>query len=95
MPNLLKLKPAKYYYTDSKAEAKAKSHGFIAQEVETVFPELVREREDGKIALAYDDFAVLAVKAIQEQQEIIEEQAQKMAKMETELAEIKALLMKK
>ena len=93
LPNVLKLKPAKYHYTGSKAAAK--SHGFIAQDVEAVFPELVRAREDGKKALAYDDFAVLAVKAIQEQQEVIEDQAQKMAKMEAALAEIKALLMKK
>ena len=94
LTGVLALKPAKYYYKSSRELAEQKSHGFIAQEVKAVFPELIRKREDGKYALAYDDFGVLAIKAIQEQQEIIEQQNEKLLKLENELNEIKALLKK-
>ncbi len=100
LSGVLRLKPAKYNYID--ATSSRKSHGFIAQEVEAVFPEIVRRNEDGTRALAYDDFAILSIKAIQEQQEIIEQQArdneklsEKVETMEKELAEIKAMLERK
>ncbi len=99
LPRVLRLQPAKYHYTDASSASLSKSHGFIAQEVEAVFPEIVRRKEDGTKALAYDDFAILAIQAIQEQQNMIEEQAQenetlakKVAEMEEELAKIKAML---
>ena len=39
--------------------------GFIAQEVQQLFPEIVSE-EQGTLGLSYKDFGVLAIKAIQE-----------------------------
>lgn len=65
--------PAKSYTYKSDKTAKS-TIGFIAQEVEQFFPELVGEK-DGFKSVNYSGFAVLAVKAIQEQQEIIEKQA--------------------
>ena len=47
--------------------------GFIAQDVEKLFPELVNQM-DGYLGVNYSGFSVLAIKAIQEQQEIIEKQ---------------------
>lgn len=67
------LRPATYYYNSDKSRQQ-KSLGFIAQEVEAVFPELINEKGDLK-TLTYDDFAILAIKAIQEQQQIIQKQA--------------------
>jgi len=72
LPKITQLKPAKYHYKSS-TDAPQKSHGFIAQEVQAIFPELVRKSDDGTLALAYDDFAVLAVQAIKEQQAEIDE----------------------
>ncbi len=49
------------------------SLGFLAQEVKPLFPELIRYQEDGdKMGLNYAEFGVLAIKAIQEQQKLIE-----------------------
>ncbi|GAB4277905.1 MAG: hypothetical protein Kow0068_01260 [Marinilabiliales bacterium] len=49
-----------------------KTIGFIAQDVQKYFPEIVYQREDGYLGLNYDDFGILAIKAIQEQQIIID-----------------------
>jgi len=69
--NVLSLRPRTYRYLDNPADSPP-SMGFIAQDVEREFPEIVREK-NGMKALAYSDFAVLAIKAIQEQQVLIEE----------------------
>lgn len=66
------LRPTTYFYNSDK-ERSQKSMGFIAQEVEALFPELIHEKGDLK-TLSYDDFAILAIKAIQEQQLIIQKQ---------------------
>lgn len=51
--------------------------GLLAQEVETIVPEVVVTREDGKKALAYQSLVALLIEAIKEQQErmdLLEEQ---------------------
>ncbi len=59
--------------------------GFIAQELKRYFPELVYEMVEEKTgktinSVNYNGIAVIAVKAIQEQQEIIEAQAETIEK---------------
>ncbi len=70
LDKVVQLNPSKYNFTESEDNT-PKSIGFIAQEVENLFPELMRESDDGYKGLVYDGFAVLAIKAIQEQQELI------------------------
>ena len=52
--------------------------GFIAQNAQTLFPELVGQISDAQgkdqLAIAYGKVSMIAIKAIQEQQEIIESQ---------------------
>jgi len=93
LDNVLKLNPVKYFYKDSKHIAVHKSNGFIAQEVEAIFPELVRVNEDGQKALAYADFGILSIKAIQEQQVIIKELKTKNETLQNQINELsKAVL---
>ncbi|MBW2937804.1 tail fiber domain-containing protein [Aureisphaera sp. CAU 1614] len=71
--------------------------GFIAQDVEKVFPQLVKKPshlsvEESPYMLDYSGFGTIAIKAIQEQQEIIEAQKAKIEALENDIAEIKALL---
>jgi len=47
--------------------------GFIAQELENEFPELVMTDEEGYKSVAYDKMTAILVEAIKEQQKIIEE----------------------
>jgi hypothetical protein len=65
------LNPMTYNYIYDKE--KHPEIGFIAQDVEKQFPQLVNQM-DGYLGVNYSAFSVLAIKAIQEQQDIIEKQ---------------------
>ena len=69
LQNVLKLRPVSFSYLDSEAY----NVGLIADEVEEVYPELVRRMEDGSKALNYDDITIVLLKAVQEQQQLIEQ----------------------
>jgi hypothetical protein len=82
-------------------ENEQKTIGFIAQDVQKYFPELVRNREDGYLSLNYDDFGIIAIKAIQEQSQIIDELTdksnvleEKINQLKTEIDELKAIINK-
>ena len=75
LPQLKKLHPLTYRYRN--ARASKKTIGFVAQEVKPLFPELVHYSEaDDIYGIDYAGFSVVAIKAIQEQQTIIEAQQQ-------------------
>ncbi len=94
LERVMQLRPVKYHYKEQK-DSDQLSLGFIAQEVQPLFPEMVVTGEDGKLGMSYSYAGVVAIKAIQEQQEIIEEQEQRIDKLEKELAEIKEMLRNK
>lgn len=82
---IMKLKPSNYQMKTT--DSGKREIGFIAQEVKDQFPELVHENIDDKTGesiytLNYTGIIVVAVKAIQEQQEIIELQAKKIEALE-------------
>jgi hypothetical protein len=76
LPSVLQLNPVTYNFTHIKNETK-KNMGFIAQEVESLFPELISMVSDNNNqelkGINYSGFGVIAIKAIQEQQKIIED----------------------
>jgi hypothetical protein len=87
LDRVMKLKPTTYRLLHADP-SDHKTTGFIAQEVKEVFPELVyQETEDSYLSLHYPDFGVIAIKAIQEQQEEIED-------LKKQIQELKALLNK-
>lgn len=74
LDRVLQLRPVSYHYLSQSTE-EPKVQGFIAQEVEPLFPEAVHTDKGGDLrGISYADFSVIAIKAIQEQQEIIEAQ---------------------
>ena len=95
LPTVLQLNPSRYQF---KEDEKERDYiGFLAQEVEQLFPALVHktsaEREGNpEYTLDYSGFGILAIKAIQEQQETIDEQAKKIEDLEKRLAKLEALL---
>ena len=98
LPSILKLEPSSYKYIDNK-ESDSRSIGLIAQDVQKLFPELVNEISGERTgetlyAVNYAGFGVVAIKAIQEQQEVIEQQAQKIEDLETRLARLEAAVAK-
>ncbi|CAN5504475.1 hypothetical protein BH11BAC3_BH11BAC3_32380 [soil metagenome] len=74
LPRLMKLEAKSYHYKDN-ADGAPLSYGFIAQEVEKIFPGAVASLgKDGMKSIAYQKLNILAIKSIQEQQVIIEAQ---------------------
>lgn len=70
---VMSLEPVSYRHRNSDRGDTA--IGFIAQDVNEIFPEFVnQEGEDGFYGISYAGFSVIAIRAIQEQQEIIERQ---------------------
>ena len=86
LEDVMKLKPSKYQYKHVQDQTDF-SIGFLAQEVQEYFPELVSA--DGEyLSLSYMEMTAVAIKAIQEQQEIIEQQAKQikeLAKLNTSI----------
>lgn len=97
LPSLLQLAAKSYSFkSDLKKEQKL---GFIAQDVEKLFPELVTmpimsEKGETPYTMNYAGFGIIAVKAIQEQQVIIETQAKKIEAQQAEIDAIKTALAK-
>jgi len=96
LQGIKKLNVLTYHYKSN--EAGKNSFGLIAQNVAEYFPELVSETKDkdGKklLGVSYGKTGVLAIKAIQEQQEIIEQQQSKIELLEKRFAALEKLLMK-
>lgn len=65
---VMAMKPSIYNYISTDK----KSIGFIAQEMEEVVPEVVSENADGYLGISYTELIPVLVKAIQDQQEVIE-----------------------
>ena len=96
LEKVMRLKPSRYKF---KVESGLGDQlGFIAQEVRAYFPELVSTSAGNGYedlhTVNYDGFGALAIKAIQEQQEVIESQAEKIASLEERLAKLEAYLTK-
>jgi hypothetical protein len=76
----------------------SRSFGLIAQNVAQYFPEIVSgtQDKDGRklLGVAYGKTGVLALKAIQEQQVIIETQQRKINELETRLAVLEKIIYK-
>ncbi|MEM6631261.1 MAG: tail fiber domain-containing protein, partial [Bacteroidota bacterium] len=91
LEKLLRLRPVSYHYLQQEAGDKP-SLGFIAQEVEPLFPELVETSGKWK-ALSYPSFSVLAIKGLQEltqdyskfKSEVLSSQAEKIQHLEAQV----------
>ena len=88
LPKIMKLKVSSYKFKDSNAYQN--NVGFIAQEVNEVFPDLVFfDEEKEYYGLNYTDFGVLAIKGIQELAEELELQKDKNNALSDELEKLR------
>ena len=87
LDNVLLLKPSFYHFNEQKNDDPP-NVGFIAQEVNEVMPYLVSyDNVNDLYSLAYSNFSVIAIKAIQEQQSIIIRQGEEIEKLKRRIAE--------
>jgi hypothetical protein len=90
LPKLMKLKPTTYHFkTDDKN--KPLSFGFVAQDVQEVFPQLVTTMQGNTIGLNYEGLIPVAIAAIQEQQKQIEGKDAEIATLKKRLAEAEGM----
>ena len=69
-----------------------KQLGFMAQDVQKVFPELVSTDEDGYLSVNYIGLIPVLVEALKEQKEVVTEQKEEIADLQTRMAKLEALL---
>ena len=89
LDKVLKLKPSRFTLKADLEEEKRVQIGFIAQEIERIFPEYVVIHTDNKGEetryLDYEKICVVLTKALQEQQEIIDKQNERLSIIEQKL----------
>ncbi len=99
MPSVLEkinqLKPVTYQFKNNKDQTAY--NGFIAQDVQKVFPGLVThnvvaERNLDVYTLNYSGFGVIAIKGIQELQQTMQEQQQKIDSQQQQINEMRQMI---
>ncbi len=94
----IKLLTAKSYYYINNNIDKKESFGFLAQDVEKIFPGLVQhinteeknEKYKEVLTINYNGFGVLSIKAIQEQEQLIQEQQAQIDELKKLIEKIKS-----
>ena len=96
LEKLSKLNPVNYDWRKDEFKEKGfsdkKQWGFIAQEIENVMPELVKEDKNGYLKLNYTGVIPLLTKAMQEQQTEMEKQQKEIDQLKAQLQSIMKML---
>jgi hypothetical protein len=69
-------------------------YGVIAQRVERVLPEVVREGPGGEKSVSYTELVPVLIEAMKEQQKTIEKQQKEMEGLKTEVNELRSSIIK-
>ncbi len=94
MSKLMLLQGKEYNYLSQKSSDE-RYLGFIAQEAQEIFPELVSYQEDDDMyGINYAGFSVVAIKAIQEQQVVINDLESKNDELQTTLMHLESQIRK-
>lgn len=96
LKKVIGLQGVRYQYKDDNENGEENQEkfrlGFIAQDVETVFPEMIKDMPDGTKAMSYTDLIAVLVEAIKEQQKEIETVQSVVFLQEKELVELKEII---
>ncbi len=85
LKNTMKLRPRTYHFK-TQDNSEMNEIGLISQEVKDLFPELVDTNgQDGFFTMNYSVLSVVAIKAIQEQQQIIDKQQAEIESLKKQL----------
>lgn len=89
LDTVARLEPVSFDWVDSHPSAGTGPQlGFIAQDVEDVVPEVVRTDANGYKSIIYDRFAVIAIKAIQDLNAVVQAQAATIQRLEDTLTNL-------
>ncbi|MBU8891427.1 MAG: tail fiber domain-containing protein [Bacteroidales bacterium] len=85
LPKVQQINPVYFTFKKHMTPEPKRNLGFIAQEVQLFFPELVSISSKGKLAMDYSKMTAVLLQAIKEQQEIIETEQKKYEALENEV----------
>jgi hypothetical protein len=86
---VLELRPVTFAYTEDGQGVR--QYGLIAEEVATVYPELVTRTATGEVqAVRYQELIPMLVNELQRQQQAMEKQQQVVERQQLELAELRS-----
>jgi hypothetical protein len=88
LSNVLDINPVYFEFKDKKSHPSGRHIGFVAQEIEPLFPELIQKDSKGYLSIEYSNMTAILLQAIKEQQEIINEQNKKNEELELQLKQI-------
>ena len=98
--SLRKLNGVSYHLKRNQSSERSATHsnavspnlqmGFLAQELRTVFPDLVHENKDGLLSVDYIGLIPVIVESIKEQQAIIDAQSEKIKEMDAVVSRLTA-----
>jgi hypothetical protein len=94
LENVLKLRGVEFLWKDfiyPNTIPNVSDLGFIAQEVQEIFPELVTKDNEGLLRVKYGNMLAIIVDAIQKQNEIIQQKESELIKLES-IAKEKGLI---
>jgi Chaperone of endosialidase len=91
LDKILLLQPVTYEVKDNNP-SRFKSTGFIAQEVDKLFPQLVTRQHDSEmLGITYSGFLVIAIKGIQEEQVTLKRIEQRALELEMKLKQLERI----
>jgi len=91
LPKILQINPS--YFTYQGIGASSSTFGVIAQDLQKIFPNLVRQMQDSEyLGVDYGKFGILAIQAVKEQQEIIEELKQEQQRLKLTISRLENAL---
>jgi len=91
LSNVLQLNGYSYHWMDTKQRGDEKQIGVMAQEIQALYPELVREDTNGYLSVNYSGLVPVLIEATKEQQAQIEELKQKNTELKILLSDVKEL----
>lgn len=97
LSDIIKLNTVLYHYkkgNERNLPSEEQSYGFIAQEVQKVFPECVTQQDDGYLSLDLHPLLVSYVNAFKELNEKLEQQSFQMRDLQIEIAQLKESIKK-
>jgi hypothetical protein len=88
LPQVLQITPIIYEFKDQTTQPEGTQIGFSAQEIQKYFPELVTTDANGYLALDYSKLSVVLLKAVKEQQKMIDTEKLRNDELEKQIRDI-------
>lgn len=86
--NIKKLKAVSYKWKDKDIKSGKTNFGFLAQDIEKIYPDMVFRGDSGEMGIFYVELIPVLLDAIQEQQAQIESQNKQLIEIEKRLAKL-------